>query len=217
MDDFTVTERTRAKRLHDRARYDRETVYAILDAGFVCHIGYEIDGQPFVTPTAYWREGDKVYWHGSAASRMLRHQASGAPICLTVSHLDGLVLARSGFHHSVNYRSVMILGHAKVVEEESEKIERMKVFIKGLFPGRWDELRPITAQELKATMVLYIDLEEVSAKIRTGMPVDDEEDYTWPCWAGVVPVLTRTGKPDPCPRLLEGIDLPDYLDKRRLG
>jgi hypothetical protein len=217
MDEFTVTQRTRVKRLYSRARYDLETVYAVLDAGLVCHIGYEIDGQPYVTPTAYWREGNKVYWHGSAASRMLRHQASGAPLCLTVSHLDGFVLARSGFHHSVNYRSVMILGHAKVVEAEADKIERMKVFIDGIFPGRWDELRPITAQEVKATTVLYVDLDEVSAKIRTGMPVDDEEDYQWPCWAGVVAVETRTGKPEPCPRLLDGIDPPAYLDKLRLG
>ncbi len=217
MDEFTVTERTRAKRLYYRAQYDRDTVYAILDAGLVCHVGYEIDGQSYVTPTAYWREGNKVYWHGSAASRMLRHQASGASICLTVSHLDGFVLARSGFHHSVNYRSVMILGHAKVVEDEADKIERMKIFINGIFPGRWDELRPITDQEVKATTVLYVDLHEVSAKIRTDMPVDDEEDYTWPCWAGVVPVVTRFGDPQPCPRLLDGIEPPGYLDKLRLG
>jgi nitroimidazol reductase NimA-like FMN-containing flavoprotein (pyridoxamine 5'-phosphate oxidase superfamily) len=217
MNDFTVTERTRAKRLFGRARYDRETVHAILDAGLVCHIGYEIDGQPYVTPTAYWREGGKVYWHGSAASRMLRHQASGAPLCLTVSHLDGFVLARSGFHHSVNYRSVMILGRAKVVIDGADKIERMKVFIDGLFPGRWDELRPITAQEVKATTVLYVDLDEVSAKVRTGMPVDDEEDYRWPCWAGVLPVGTRVGEPQPCPRLIDGIEPPTYLDKLRLG
>jgi uncharacterized protein len=217
MDEFTVTERTRAKRLYYRAHYDRETVYAILDAGLLCHIGYEIDGQPYVTPTAHWREGNKVYWHGSAASRMLRHQASGASVCLTVSHLDGFVLARSGFHHSVNYHSVMILGHAKVVEDEADKIGRMKVFIDGIFPGRWDELRPITEQEVKATTVLYVDLREVSAKVRTGMPVDNEEDYTWPCWAGVVPVVTCFGDPQPCPRLLDGIEPPGYLDKLRLG
>ena len=211
MDDFPKTERTRVKRLHQRGRYDRDTVYAILDAGYLCHMGYVVDGQPFVTPTLYWREGNKVYWHGSAASRMLRAQAEGIPLCLTVSHLDGFVLARSGFHHSANYRSVMIFGHARTVEGAAEKIERLKTFINGIYADRWDELRPITDKELKATTLLYLELDEVSAKVRTGMPIDDEPDYTWPCWAGVLPIETHIGTPEPCPRLADDIEVPASL------
>lgn len=212
MDDFTPTSRTRVKRLFARARYDRDTVYAILDAGMLCHVGYVIDGQPYVTPTLYWREGDRVYWHGSAASRMLRHLAAGAPLCLTVSHIDALVLARSAFHHSANYRSVMILGTAVLVEDPAEKTERLTTFVNGLYPGRWDELRPMNEQELKATALLYLDLDEVSAKVRTGGPVDDDDDYGWPTWAGIVPLETRRGTPEPCPRLPEGVAEPPYLN-----
>lgn len=212
MDDFRPTSRTRVKRLFARARYDRDTVYAILDAGMLCHVGYVIDGQPYVTPTLYWREGDRVYWHGSAASRMLRHLAAGAPLCVTVSHIDALVLARSAFHHSANYRSVMILGTAVLVEDPAEKTERLTTFVNGLYPGRWDELRPMNEQELKATALLYLDLDEVSAKVRTGGPVDDDDDYGWPTWAGIVPLETRRGTPEPCPRLPEGVAEPPYLN-----
>ncbi|MCW5698757.1 MAG: pyridoxamine 5'-phosphate oxidase family protein [Rhodospirillales bacterium] len=211
MDDYTKTPRTRLRRASQRGQYDRDTVHAILDAGALCHVGYVIDGQPYVTPTLYWREGERVYWHGSAASRMVRHQAGGEPICLTVSHLDALVLARSAFHHSVNYRSVMILGHARLVEDDAEKAARLKTFVDGLFPGRWDELRPMTAQELKATSLLVMDLNEVSAKVRSGGPIDDEEDYDWPTWAGVVPLHTQMGDPEPCPRLADSIDVPTNL------
>lgn len=211
MDDFAPTLRTRVKRLSARGRYDRETVYAILDAGMLCHIGYAIDGQTYVTPTLYWRESDRVYWHGSAASRMLRHLAAGAPLCLTVSHIDALVLARSAFHHSANYRSVMILGSATLVEGAAEKTGRLATFVNGLYPGRWDELRPMSDQELKATTVLALALDEVSAKVRTGGPVDDEDDYNWPTWAGTVPFETRRGALEPCPRLADGIAEPPYL------
>ncbi|MBK8909407.1 MAG: pyridoxamine 5'-phosphate oxidase family protein [Rhodospirillales bacterium] len=211
MDDFAPTERTRVKRLFARGRYDRETIYGILDDGMLCHIGYAIDGQPYVTPTLYWREGDRVYWHGSAASRMLRHLATGAPLCLTVSHMDALILARSAFHHSANYRSVMIFGSATRVEDAADKTARLETFVNGLYPGRWNELRPMTDQELKATTVLALDLDEVSAKVRTGGPVDDEEDYAWPTWAGTVPLETRRGAPEPCPRLPEGIPTPPNL------
>jgi nitroimidazol reductase NimA-like FMN-containing flavoprotein (pyridoxamine 5'-phosphate oxidase superfamily) len=204
------TARTKVKRLPKRGHYDRETVHAVLDAGVICHVGYVIDGQPYVTPTCHWRHGDRLYWHGSSASRMLRHLKQGVPACVTVTHLDGFVLARSGFHHSVNYRSVMALGHARLVPDEA-KIEALEGFVARLFPGRWDELRPPTRQEIKATTVVWMDLDEVSAKIRTGPPVDDEDDYALPVWAGVVPMATMLGAPVADPRLGSGIQLPAYL------
>lgn len=212
MDAYKPTPRTRLRRLPKRAHYDRATVHAILDAGFVCHIGYTIDGQPYVTPTTYWRHGDRVYWHGSSASRMLRNVAGGIPVCFTVTHIDGFVLARSGFHHSVNFRSVMALGTAHAVTDPAEKQAALDAFVERLFPGRTAELRPPTRQELKATTVVGLELEEVSAKVRTGPPVDDEEDYALPVWAGVLPVRTSFGVPEPDPRLATGSALPPYLD-----
>ena len=200
------------RRLPKRGHYERETVHAVLDAGVICHVGYVIDGQPYVTPTCHWRHGDRLYWHGSSASRMLRHLKQGVPACVTVTHLDGFVLARSGFHHSINYRSVMALGQARPVPDEG-KLEALRDFVERLFPGRWDELRPPTAQEVKATTVLWMDLDEVSAKIRTGPPVDDEPDYALPTWAGVLPVTPVTGTPQPDPRLGPGTVLPAYLRK----
>jgi hypothetical protein len=212
MNAYAPTARTRIRRLPKRARYDRETVHAILDAGFVCHVGYTIEGQPYVTPTAYWREGERLYWHGSSASRMLRAVGdTGVPVCLTVTHVDGLVLARSGFHHSMSYRSVMALGTARKLLDADAKLAALAAFIERLYPGRWPELRPPTAQELKATTVLWMPLEEVSAKIRTGPPADDEPDYALPCWAGVVPVMTRFGTPVPDARLAAGVELPGYV------
>ena len=211
MDAYATTERTRVRRLHERGAYDRATVHAILDAGFVCHVGYVIDGQPYVTPTAYWRAGEALYWHGSSASRMLRQLAQGVPACLTVTHLDGLVIARSGFHHSVNYRSVMALGTARLVDNPDDKLRALEDFVEKLFPGRWAELRPPTGQEIKATTVLTMPLEEVSAKVRTGPPKDDEEDYALPIWAGVVPVTPQVGALVPDPRLLPGVPPPDYF------
>ena len=215
--DFTPTPRTRIKRLHHRAHYDRETVYAILDAGLVCHVGYVIDGQPYVTPTAYWREGERVYWHGSAASRMLRQVATGIPVCFTVSLLDGLVLARSGFHSSINYRSLLALGEAQVVEDADHKLAALEAFTKRLTPGRWAELRPPTAQEVKATTVLSLHLEEVAAKVRTGPPADDEEDYDLDIWAGVVPLRMVADAPQADPRLKAGIAAPAYLNDIGIG
>src|ERR671914_1836946 len=167
MDAFARTPRTKVRRLPKRAVYERERVHAVLDAGLVCHVGYVIDGQPYVTPTSYWREGDTLYWHGSSASRMLRHLKQGVPVCLTVTHLDGLVLARAGFHHSINYRAVMAFGTARLVEDGDIKLKVLETFVDRLFPGRWQELRPPTAQELKATTVLWMPIEEVSAKIRS--------------------------------------------------
>lgn len=197
-----------------RAHYDRETVHAALDAGVICHVGYVIDGQPYVTPTCHWRHGDRLYWHGSSASRMLRHLKQGVRACVTVTHFDGLVLARSGFHHSINYRSVMAFGRARLVPDDA-KLAALEDFVERLFPGRWNELRPPTAQEIKATTVVWMDLEEVSAKIRTGPPIDDEEDYALPVWAGVLPVSSMPGAPVPDPRLTPATVLPGYLDRWR--
>jgi nitroimidazol reductase NimA-like FMN-containing flavoprotein (pyridoxamine 5'-phosphate oxidase superfamily) len=207
---YAPTPRTRIRRLPKRAAYDHEAVHAVLDAGVLCHVGYVIDGQPYVTPTLYWRRGQQLYWHGSSASRMLRHLKSGVRACVTVSHLDGFVLARSGFHHSVNYRAVMALGDARLVPDE-DKLEVLEDFVEHLLPGRWPDLRPVTGQEIKATTVLWMELEEVSAKIRTGMPIDDEEDYGLPVWAGVVPVTTVIGAPEADPRLANGSKAPAYL------
>lgn len=205
------SERVRVRRVHERGAYDRETVDAILDAGYVCHVGYVIDGSPLVTPTMYWREGDHVYWHGSSASRMLR-RTEGAEVCLTVTHVDGMVLARSAFHHSLNYRSVMLLGRATKVEDPAEKEARLRTFVDGLFPGRWSDLRPVTAQEIKATTVLAMPIAEASAKIRAGAPKDDEEDYDLPIWAGVVPLATVAGAPEPCDRLQPRVPAPGYVE-----
>lgn len=216
-DSFQPTPRTRLKRKPKRAAYDHETVHAIIDAGLICHVGYVIDGQPYVTPTAHWRDGGRIYWHGSSANRMLRAQKVGIPVCLTVSHLDGLVLARSGFHHSVNYRSAMLLGTAELVEGDEAKNVALKAFMDRVMPGRWQELRPPTKQELKGTTILSMELAEVSAKVRTGGVIDEEEDYDWDVWAGVVPISAHIGEPEDDSRLKPGIPRPDYLAKFRLG
>jgi len=217
-DAFIPSARSKLRRLPERARYDRATVYAILDAGFICHVGYAIDGQPYVTPTAYWREQDTVYWHGSAASRMLRALEAGADCCLTVTHLDGLVLARSAFHHSLNYRSVMLFGKARKVEGAAEKLAKLEAFVERLYPGRWPELRPVNAKELKATTVLGMHISEASAKIRSGGPVDDEADYVLPLWAGVIPVHSATGTPVGDARLRKTATMPASLsDLKHLG
>jgi hypothetical protein len=209
MTDEARTARTRLRRSPTRGRYDRAAVDAILDGGVLCHVGYVIDGQPMVTPTLYWREGDRVYWHGSAASNMLR-AVDGAPVCLTVSHFDGLVLARSGFHHSVNYRSVMLLGEARV-EDASASPELLDRFVDALVPGRAATLRRPTAQELKATTVVSIEIDELSAKVREGGPVDEPEDYELPIWAGVVPLHLEVDEAIPDDRLLSGVELPDHV------
>jgi uncharacterized protein len=213
MSEFTPTERTQVKRLPKRGKYDRETVYGILDAGFVCHVGFNADGQPYVIPTNYGRAGDTLYLHGSAASRMLRTLSGGVPVCVTVTHVDGLVLARSAFHHSVNYRSVVVLGTARLVEDPVEKMEALRVFTEHVLKGRWDDIRLPTEQELKGTMVLALPLEEVSAKMRTGGPVDDEADYALPVWAGVLPLETVAQPPQPDARLKSGTPLPAYLKR----
>ena len=206
------TAKIRVRRLPKRGHYDAATVHAVLDAGVICHVGYAIDGQPYVTPTSYWRHGERLYWHGSSASRMLRHLKQGVPACVTVTHVDGFVLARSGFHHSINYRSVMAFGLARLVPDAA-KLGVLEDFVERLFPGRWPELRPPSRQELKATTVLWMDLDEVSAKIRTGPPIDDEADYALPIWAGVLPLTAAFGALEPDPRLAPGIAAPGYLDQ----
>src|SRR5215469_13873405 len=182
------TTRTRVVREADRAVYDHETVYRILDEGFLCHVGFAIDGQPFVIPTSYGRKGANLYIHGSAASRMLRQMKDGVPVCVAVTLLDGLVLARSVFNHSMNYRSVVILGRATLVEDAREKLDALRVLSEHIIPGRWDDARQPNERELKATSVLRVPIEEFSAKVRTGPPIDDEEDFSFPTWAGVVPL-----------------------------
>jgi uncharacterized protein len=210
------SERTRAKRLNEYARYDRETLHAILDAAPYCHVGYVLDGAPVVTPTIHWREGDEVFWHGSSASRMIR-KSEGAEVCLTVTLLDGLVLARSGFNHSVNYRSAMLFGRTELVEDRQEKLRVLEYFMERILPGRWATLRPANEQELKATKVLKMPIAEASAKVTEGMPKDEPEDYDWPVWAGVVPIVTETKPPLADPRNLPGMAMPDYVKKYRLG
>jgi uncharacterized protein len=211
MSDFTPTERTQVKRLPKRGKYDSETVYKILDEAFVCHVGFVTDGQPFVIPTNFGRVGDTLYLHGSAASRMLRTLSEGIPVCVTVTLVDGLVLARSAFHHSVNYRSVVILGTAKLVDDPTEKMEALRLFTEHIMKGRWDEIRWPTEQEMKGTTVLALPLEEVSAKVRVGGPVDDEEDYSLPVWAGVLPLTMTPNAPVADSRLKEGTPVPKYI------
>jgi hypothetical protein len=219
---MTVTprpsERVRVRRLPKRARYDWDSIRAILDSAFLCHVGYTIGAQPFVTPTCYWRNDRQVLLHGSFASRMLGRIAHGLDVCVTVSIVDGLVLARSGFHHSINYRSAMLFGRAHAIDSDDEKRAAMHAFVERFFPGRWDELRPVTRKELKATTVLALDIDEAVAKIRTGMPVDDKDDYALPIWAGVVPLGAVQLAAQPDPRLNAKVRTPAYLrDLSHLG
>lgn len=190
------TDFTRLRRLHERGEHDLDSVAAVLDAAPMCHVGHVVRGRPVVTPTLHWREGETVYFHGSAASRMLETGAE-SEVCLTASIMDGWVLARSAFHHSINYRSAMIFGRPHVVTEAAEKERALTAFMERLFPGRWAELRPVTAQELKATMVLGLPITEGSAKVRSGPPKDDAEDMAWPVWAGVVPLRWSVGEAEP--------------------
>jgi uncharacterized protein len=205
------TPRTRVTREPDRAVYDRETVYRILDEGFLCHVGFAVDGQPFVIPTSYGRKDSNLYIHGSAASRMLRQMKAGVPACVTVTLLDGLVLARSVFNHSMNYRSVVILGKATLVDDPAEKVSALRVLAEHSIPGRWDDARQPNERELKATSVLRVPIEEFSAKVRTGPPIDDDEDYSFPTWAGVIPLETTVGTPINDPRLESVRAVPDYV------
>jgi nitroimidazol reductase NimA-like FMN-containing flavoprotein (pyridoxamine 5'-phosphate oxidase superfamily) len=211
MERFAPTERTKLKRLPQRGSYDRDLVYKILDEGFICHVGFTVDGQPFVIPTAYGRVGDRLYIHGSAASRTLQASGGGIPLCVTVTLIDGLALARSAFHHSINYRSVVILGVATPVAAAEEKMTALRAFTEHVIPGRWDDVREPNEQELKGTSVLALPLLEVSAKVRTGPPKDDEEDMSRRVWAGELPMRIAIGSPVDDPQLLAGISPPAYV------
>lgn len=195
------TPRTRIARLPNRGDYSRETIYGILDAAFLCHVGFIVDGQPYVIPTGYGRAGETLYLHGSAASRMLRTLAGGVDVCVTVTLLDGIVLARSAFHHSMNYRSVVILGKATPITGDAEKTEALRIISENIVRGRWEHVRKPSVQELKATAVLSLPIAEASAKLRTGPPLDEEEDYAFDVWAGVLPMKMTPGEPVPDPRL----------------
>jgi nitroimidazol reductase NimA-like FMN-containing flavoprotein (pyridoxamine 5'-phosphate oxidase superfamily) len=205
------TARTRVVREAERAVYERETVYKILDEGFLCHVGFMLDGQPFVIPTSYGRKDADLYVHGSAASRMLRQMKDAVPVCVTVTLLDGLVLARSVFNHSMNYRSVVILGKATLVDEPNEKLSALRALSEHILPGRWDDARQPNERELKATSVLRVPIEEFSAKVRVGPPIDDAEDYSFPTWAGVVPLEMKTGVPISDPKLDPTRVAPPYI------
>jgi len=207
---FAQTNRTNLKRLPKRGHFDRDTVYGILDEGFICHVGFVVDGQPFVIPTGYARVDDKLFIHGSQASRMLRSLSGGVDACVTVTLVDGLVLARSAFHHSINYRSVVVFGRATLVDDVEEKKAALFAFSEQVVRGRWNDVRQPTESELKQTTVLSLPLLEVSAKVRTGPPIDDEEDYSLPIWAGVVPLRLVADSPISDPRLPDGIDPPAY-------
>jgi len=208
---FTPTEKTKVRRLPKRGSFDRQTIYQILDEALICHVGFTVDEQPFVIPTGYARVGDNLLIHGSAASRMLRAMALEIEVCVTVTLIDGLVLARSAFHHSMNYRSVMIFGKAKVISDEREKADALYAFSEHIIPNRWAEVRPPSEKELKATLVLSLPITEASAKIRTGNPVDDEEDYTLDVWAGVIPVSLKANEPVADVRLKDGIPIPPHV------
>ena len=202
--------------MQEKAAYDRQIIHAILDAQPLAHLGHLIEGAATVTPTLQWREGDRVYWHGSAASRMLR-AARDAPVCLSVTLLDAMVLARSGLEHSVNFRSVMVFGRAEAVTDSAAKLRHLQAMMEQLFPGRWQTLRPVTAQELKATAILSLPLTEVSAKIGAGHATDRPEDVSWPVWAGILPLTMQVGPPEPAPDLPKNLSLPDHIGNFRYG
>jgi len=205
------TKRTKLGRLPKRGHFDRETINVILDEAFICHVGFVVDGQPYVIPTGYARVGDQLYIHGSSASRMLRAISEGVDICLTVTLLDGLVLARSAFHHSMNYRSVVVLGKAVLVTDEKEKNDALEALTEHIVPGRWADVRWPNELELKATTVLRLPINEGSAKIRTGDPVDDDEDYSMNVWAGVMPLRMAADPAVPDQRMKSDVPVPSYI------
>jgi nitroimidazol reductase NimA-like FMN-containing flavoprotein (pyridoxamine 5'-phosphate oxidase superfamily) len=208
---MTLTERTELHRLPKRGSHDPAAIHAILDAAFLAHVGFCVDGQPFVIPTLFGRDGDTIYLHGSAASRLLRELDGGTPACLTVTLVDGLVLARSAFHHSMNYRSVMVFGTARAIQDPARKTHALRVISEHVMAGRWEAVRAPYEKELKATAVLEFTVEEASAKVRTGPPLDDEEDYALPVWAGVLPLKLTAGVPIADARLASGAEVPEHV------
>lgn len=211
--EFTKTALNKVRRMPERGVYDRDAIYAIVDAALICHVGFVQDGQPFVIPTIHTRLGDDLLLHGAKASRLLKHVQAGQPICVSVTLLDGLVLARSVFHSSMNYRSVLIFGHGRTIEDRSEKLTGFAVLTEHLLPGRWQEARQPTEQELQATTLVAIAIDSASAKVRTGPPSDDEDDYSLPIWAGVLPIRQQFLEPEADARLATGIPLPDSIKK----
>lgn len=214
---YPVDETNRVKRRHERGFYDHKTVHSLLDAAALCHVSYVIEGQPYCTPTLFWREGSRLYWHGSSASRMLRNLSKGEPACLTVTHFDSLVLARCGFNHSADYRAVMAFGCARLLEGQAEKEHSLIMMVDRFFPGRTAQLRAMEKQEIKATSVVYMDIEKASAKIRAKGVVDEDEDYSLPIYAERIPVRMVLGDPEPCSRLLAGVKRPETLAGYRGG
>ena len=210
MSDFDVTPLNRVKRLPDRGHYDRETIYPIVDAGLICHVAFVVDGRPFAIPTLHARDGDTLLLHGASTSRMLRHLAQGGEVCVTVTHVDGLVLAKSVFNHSINYRSAVLFGRGRLIEDEAGKMAALAAFTEKILPGRWAEARLPNAVEMKATSVIAVEIESASAKIRTGPPHDDDEDLELPVWVGVLPITQSTGAPIPA-GYGPVVDVPSYL------
>ena len=208
---MNLTKRTELRRIPDRGAHDWETISQILDAGFLAYVGFCVDGQPFVIPTLYGRDGERLYLHGSAASRMLRELETGIPTCVTVTLVDGLVLSRSAFDHSMNYRSVVAFGRARKIVDPEQKINSLRVISEHLIPGRWQDVRGPSEKELKATTVLEFSIEEASSKVRSGPPLDDESDYGLPVWAGILPLEIKSRPPIPDDRLIESVTLPDYV------
>ncbi len=208
---MNLTKRTELRRIPSRGSRDWETINQILDAGFLAHVGFCVDGQPFVIPTLYGRDGEKLYLHGSAVSRMLRELETGVPTCVTVTLVDGLVLARSAFHHSMNYRSVVAFGSARKIAGPEQKVESLRIISEHIIPGRWADVRKTSEKELKATTVLEFSISEASSKVRSGPPLDDENDYDLPVWAGVLPLAITSRPPVPDDRLIKGVTLPDYV------
>ena len=215
---YPVSPRNRVKRAPERGSYDHATAHAILDAAMLAHVSYVLEGQPFCTPTLIWREGEVLYWHGSSASRMTR-AATGGPVCVTVTLTDAMALSRSGLEHSVNYRCVMVMGTATAITDPAQKARHLEVMMEQMFPGRWPQLRPMTAQELKATAILSLPLTEASAKISAAAPgeSDPAEDRDWPVWAGNLPISLTMGTPEPAPDLAPGLALPDHAANYRFG
>lgn len=211
MSEYEQTKRNRVTRLPERAKYDEDTIFGIVDEALICHIGFVVDGKPYVIPSIHARDGNRLLLHGSSASRMLKHFKEGHDLCVTITLLDGLVLARSVFHHSMNYRSVVLFGNGRIVEERNQKMHGLKVLTEHLVPGRWEDARLPSEQELNATTLISMSIDEGTAKIRTGHPGDDDADYVLPVWAGVIPMRQQTLPPIDDERLTEGIAVPDYV------
>lgn len=211
MNEFPQTSQNRVRRVPARGAYDKATIYPIVDEALICHVGLVTEGQPVVIPTLHARRGDEILLHGATTSRLMQYAASGAPLCITVTHVDGLVLARSVFHHSANYRSAVLFGTGTLVADEEEKLAALATFTEKLIPGRWEDARRPNAVEMKATSVVAVAIDSASAKVRTGPPKDDEEDYALDVWAGVIPLQVQRLLPDPDPRLDATVTLPAYL------